>query len=47
MLEKNVTSEYRDVELVGNVTYGEGDICKIVDNSMILDVIGKLQHSVL
>ena len=47
MMEKNALNKFCDVELVGNVTYGDGDTCQIVEDSNILDVVGKLQQTVL
>ena len=35
--------EYVDVDLIGNTVYREGDIFKTVEDSMIVDVVGKLQ----
>jgi len=35
--------EYVDVDLLGNTIYREGDIFKTVEDSMIVDVVGKLQ----
>ena len=47
MLEKNALDEYCDVELCGNETYKREDICKIIDDGMILNVVGKLQQVVV
>eukprot|EP00957_Ditylum_brightwellii_P082685 6287267-Ditylum_brightwellii.AAC.2 len=46
MLEKNALNEYCDVELCGNATYKKEGICKIIDGSMTLNVVGKLQQVV-
>ena len=35
--------KYVDVDLIGNTVYQEGDIFKTVEDSMIVDVVGKLQ----
>ena len=35
--------EYVDVDLVSNTIYQEGNIFKTVEDSMIVDVVGKLQ----
>ena len=47
MLDKNALNEFCGIELVGNVTYGDDDICQIVESSKILDVVGKIQQTVL
>jgi len=47
MLKKNAVNEYCDVDLVGDITYGTKDICKIVDDSTIVNVVGKLDQLVL
>ena len=47
MLDKNAVNEYCDVDLVGDITYGTKDICKIVDDSMIVNVVGKLDQLAL
>ena len=39
----SLVMEYLDVELVGNTIYREGDIFKTVEDSMIVDVVGKLE----
>ena len=44
MLEKNVLSEYCDVDLNGDITYDRKDVCKIVEDSMILNVVGKMEQ---
>ena len=47
MLEKNVLSEYCDDDLNGDITYDRKDICKIVEDSMILNAIGKMKQVVM
>mmetsp|Transcript_21089 Transcript_21089/g.45741 ORF Transcript_21089/g.45741 Transcript_21089/m.45741 type:complete len:265 (+) Transcript_21089:660-1454(+) len=47
MLRKNVVNEYADVDLVGDIAYGRRDICRTVDEGMILDVVGKLDQVVM
>ena len=42
MVEANAMNEYSDVALYGSV-YNKNDICKNIQDSMILDVVGKLQ----
>ena len=42
MLKRNILNEYCDLDLVGDITYDRKDICKIVDDSMIMNVVGKL-----
>ena len=46
MLKKNALSEYTDVELCGQSVYGKGEICKLVEDASILNVVGKLQEVV-
>ena len=43
MLSRNIVMEYKDVELC-DVTYNKDDICKIITDSMIIGVVGKLQQ---
>ena len=45
LLEKNVLHEYNDVVFYGGV-YGKDDNCRIVEDSSIIDVIGKLHQVV-
>ena len=47
MLKRNILNEYCDVDLVGDIAYDRKDICKIVDNSMIVNVVGKLDQKVV
>jgi len=47
MMEKNALNEYYDVDLVGDMAYDRKDICKVVDDSMIVGVVGKLDHLVV
>ena len=47
MLKRNILNEYCDVDLVGDIAYDRKDICKIVDNSMIVNVVGKLDQEVV
>ena len=47
MLRKNVVNEYADVDLVGDMVYGSRDICRTVDDGMIVDVVGKLDQVVM
>ena len=47
MLNKNAQNEFCDIELVGNMTYGDDDICQIVEDSKILDVVGKIANGSL
>ena len=44
MLRKNVVNGYADVDLVGDMAYGRRDICRTVDEGMIVDVVGKLDQ---
>ena len=44
MLRRNVVNEYVDVDLVDNMTYCRRDICRTVDEGMIVDVVGKLDQ---
>ena len=46
MLDKDAVNEYRDFELCGNVTYEKKSICQIIQDSMILNVVGTLQNIV-
>lgn len=46
MLEKDVLGEYRDVGLCGSEVYRKKEICKTIEDEMILGVVGKLQDSV-
>ena len=42
MVEANAMNEYSDVALYGSA-YNKNDICKNIQDSMILGVVGKLQ----
>jgi len=44
MLNRNAISEYDDVELCRDPTYDKDDICRIVTDKMILNVVGRLQE---
>ena len=46
ILRRNAVNEYGDVDLVGDMTYGRRDICRTVDEGMIVDVVGKLDQVV-
>ena len=43
MLSKDIVNEYCDVGLVGNTDYSKGNICGIIEDSQIVNVVGKLQ----
>jgi hypothetical protein len=48
MVNKDVLDEYTDEELCGDSHYVDDEICKIVEDRYILNVVGKLeQHGVL
>ena len=40
MLKKNALDEYTDEELFGGSVYGNDDICKVVENEAILNIVG-------
>lgn len=46
MLKKNVLNEYSEVELYGNIDYRKDDICKIIDDTIIIDVVSNMEHLV-
>ena len=46
MLTKNPLNEYADQILCGNTHFTENDICRLVGDTMILCVVGKLNVSV-
>ena len=43
MLKRNALNEYSDVELCGVVGFGRKDVCRIVEDSKILNVVGKMR----
>ena len=43
MLKRNALNEYSDVELCGEVDFGRKDVCRIVEDSKILNVVGKMR----
>ena len=43
MLKKNALDEYGDVGLCGDASYGNDDICMIVEDSKVVSVVGKMQ----
>ena len=47
MLKRNILNEYCDLDLDGDITYDRKDICKIVDDSMIVNIVGKLDQEVV
>ena len=47
MLKKNVLDEYTDEELCGGSVYGDDEICKVVEDEAILNIVGKLQKRVV
>ena len=47
MLRKNALDEYTDEELCGGSVYWDDEICKVVENEAILNVIGELQRHVV
>jgi hypothetical protein len=48
MVDKDALDEYTDEELCGGSHYVDDEICKIVEDRYILNVVGKLeQHGVL
>ena len=46
MLNRDILGEFSDVELVGHVLYKKHDICRTIVDSMIINVIGKLELAV-
>ena len=46
MLKKNVLGEYSDVALCGDVTVKKENICRIIEDKMIIGVVGKLKEGV-
>ena len=40
MLKKNALNEYTDEELCGGSVYGNDEICKVVEDEAILNVVG-------
>ena len=40
MLKKNAPDEYTDRELCGCSVYGNDNICKVVEDEAILNVVG-------
>ena len=46
MLNRDILSEFSDVELVGHVRYKKNDICRTIVDSMIISVVGKLELAV-
>ena len=40
MLNKNALHEYTDEELCGGSVHGNDEICKVVDDEAILNVVG-------
>ena len=40
MLKKNALDEYTDEELCGGSVYGNDEICKVVEDEAILNVVG-------
>ena len=42
---KDVLDEYTDEELCGDSHYVDDEICKIVEDRYILNVVGKLEHN--
>ena len=47
MLKKNAPDEYTDEELCGGLVYRDDEICKVVENEAILNVVRKLQQHVV
>ena len=47
MLEKNALNEYSDVDLVGGSAFPKKDICQVIEDSLIQNVVGKLNHAVV
>ena len=45
MLEKNALNEYTDVDMFGEHTFQRKEVCKIVMDSEVLSVVGKLQEA--
>ena len=41
--KRNALNEYSDVELCGVVGFGRKDVCRIVEDSKILNVVGKMR----
>ena len=40
ILKKNAVYEYTDKELCGGSVYGNDEICKVVEDEAILNVVG-------
>jgi len=47
MLEMNALNEYSDVDLVGGSAFPKKDICQVIEDSLIQNVVGKLNHAVV
>ena len=46
MLRKNVLGEFCDVDLCGDATVNKENICRIIEDKMIIGVVGKLKEGV-
>ena len=44
MLKNNLLDKYTDDELCGGYVYGDDEICKVVEDDAIFNVVQKLQQ---
>ena len=47
MLKQNVLDKYTDEDLCGGSVYGDDEICKVVEDEAILNVVGILQQRIV